>query len=289
MNAFSISQLEGEGVDWYRVAAPQADGYDTEVLLAAYRAQGIDIAGLQRRHCLADPHHTLCQGAVSLRHVPGIVHERFANADISHPNIAAGLAYLRHWPAVATQFARLIHTFHPWRDQKVPEGHPGSCSHSLDSLPGVIFGTVNDPRGLAQAFVHEMGHHKLRALGILIEQCDRFILNRPDELYESPIRKDKLRPMTAVFHAQYSFMHVTALDIYNLRATTDAEELARWRYLLGTNLPRMEEGHALLGSAMRLDRAGERLMAGFMDWSAAVLADGKGLMTEAGVAVAQGR
>ncbi|MFX6277450.1 HEXXH motif-containing putative peptide modification protein, partial [Acinetobacter baumannii] len=82
----------------------------------------------------------------------------------------------------------------------------GSSSHSWEQEFGAIHVTIDNVAGCAQALVHEMAHHKLRARGISIETAQRLIANPPSQRCASPIRKDRARPMTAVFHAQYSFI-----------------------------------------------------------------------------------
>lgn len=79
---------------------------------------------------------------------------------------------------------------------------------------GHILVKSNNPVGYAEGVVHELGHHKLRALRIDMEEHDnRILANAPSELYESGVRKDTLRPMSAVLHAHYSYLHVTELEL----------------------------------------------------------------------------
>jgi HEXXH motif-containing protein len=177
---------------------------------------------------------------------------------------------VRRWPAAFRQFQLLMHTFYPIRFDDsgiVTDKFRGSASHSFAAAPGTMCATVNDPVGLAQAFVHEMAHTKLRALGIQVETGTEFIVNDPNELYESPIRKDEPRPMTAVFHAEYSFIYVTELDLRMLDDSADAAESNHIMMLLARNVPRVEEGLRTLTARVRLDWKGERLMEGFLNWA----------------------
>jgi HEXXH motif-containing protein len=92
---------------------------------------------------------------------------RYAPASPTHPNLAAAEKLLEAWPDIAVQFPQLIDTIQPWTDTTMtPEfwlSVPGSSSHSLEDEFGIIMATVDSPIGLAQALVHEMAHHKLRA------------------------------------------------------------------------------------------------------------------------------
>ena len=50
------------------------------------------------------------------------------------------------------------------------------------------------------------------------ESATAIVGNDPAQRHVSPIVKDRTRPMTAVLHAQYSYVHVTALDLHMLEA-----------------------------------------------------------------------
>ncbi|MFX9012133.1 hypothetical protein ABTN18_20760, partial [Acinetobacter baumannii] len=76
------------------------------------------------------------------------------------------------------------------------------------------------------------------------ETAQRLIANPPSQRFASPIRKDRARPMTAVFHAQYSFIHVTALDLHMLEHAADENERSQYLMLLARNVPRMRAGQA---------------------------------------------
>ena len=121
--------------------------------------------------------------------------------------------------------------------------------------------------GFAQALIHEMAHQKLRALGVSIETAERLIANDPSQRFESPIRKDQTRPMTAVFHAQYSFIHVTALDLHMLAAAQTERE---WQHILmlpARNVPRMQEGYEEVSRHIETYAAGRLFVDAFMKWS----------------------
>ncbi|MEL6535650.1 MAG: HEXXH motif-containing putative peptide modification protein [Bacteroidota bacterium] len=267
-------------IDWSRVAAPQADGYDTEVVLYCLRTRH-GIASAQTSHTLeASKAGTAFEGAVDIRYVDAYHLERFTDAPADHTNLLAAARMVKVWEPVYRQFQRIVHSIHPWEDKTIPEDSLGSCSHSLDSHLGTLYATVNSAHGLAQAFVHEMAHNKLRALGIMLESTDHLITNPPHAVYESPIRKDRLRPMTAVFHAQYSFMHCTALDIENMKVSEGLEH-QKWRVLLQNNLPRMKDGDATLKQYLQTDHDGEAFFKGFFEWSDGVLAEGQKMLTQA--------
>jgi HEXXH motif-containing protein len=158
----------------------------------------------------------------------------------------------------------------------------GSSSHSFEFEFGSIHATVDHPLGFAQALIHEMAHQKLRALGVSFESAHRIIVNDPKQLFESPIRKDQLRPMTAVFHAQYSFIHVTALDLAMLGEAASERERQSILMLLARNVPRMQAGYEEIEKHVRLDDAGEVFVGAFMSWSRQLLQQGQDVLDAAG-------
>jgi hypothetical protein len=259
-------------IDWSRVAVPQQDMYDA--LLAFHLASTTTTT--QRpipfvRTPIGDS-PTIFDGAVAVRYIypeaPGA--PVFCNGALDHPNIAAAVDHVRCWPAAFEQFRMLIDQFHPlaWPDVAADDYRKGfgSCSGSTDAMLGALYATVFDPIGLAQAFVHELAHNKLRALGVNVEGASRLVLNPPDELYVSPVIKDRLRPMTAVLHAEYSFTYITALDIELIRSEKNQERLLRLMRLLKRNLARIEEGAAEIRQHIRVDEAGAAFMGGLYEW-----------------------
>jgi HEXXH motif-containing protein len=274
--------------DWSRLARPQADGYDTDFILGLATTGGSVLRPdpWRRRPSAGAP--TLFDGRVAIRNREsgGLSAPRYAPASPDHPNLAAGEAVLRHWPEAAAQFPALVDTVQPWTDTTIPDSarqYPGSSSHSEEAEFGIVMVTVDNAFGLAQAMVHEMAHHKLRALGVSLLEADRIVTNDPDVLYTSPIVVDRKRPMTAVLHAQYSFMHVTALDVAVYHGAGEGSELrGQAVYLLARNVPRMEVGHEVLGRHLVTDDLGASFHAGFRTWSEEVLSAGRAILDAEG-------
>lgn len=270
-------------IEWVRVARPQDDQYDTSVTLdLATGALAPQSTPHQRRAVGHSP--TIFDGTVAVRYIasrcPGYPH--YTHAPLSHSNINLAVDLVRRWPSVFRQFQLLMDSFHPMFDARIPPSKwglaKGSSSHSDENKFGTLYATIYDPVALAEAFVHEMAHNKLRGLGIYMESAQRLILNAPDELLESPIRKDCLRPMTAVFHAQYSFMYVTNLDLRIVEAEPNPENRMLYLSYLSYNLPRMEFGHEQVKDRIRVDEDGKAFLNGFLDWSEDVFEQGNRLL-----------
>lgn len=230
-------------IDWSRVAAPQTDGYDVDVALSFIEPfPKADRIQLLNRSL--DP--------------------SLSNAPVDHPNIKLAENLLSLWPEGYASFQRLIYCFYPL-DTQTLQGRGSTCG-SDESRPGEMYATVYSVAGLADAFVHEMGHQKLRYLGIKVEHAERLITNSPDELYVSPLRKDKLRPMTAVFHALFSYSYVTQLDLIMYEHEQDRRERAGHLDAIQTNYNRLREGESVLRPNLKTDEDGKKFFASYLDW-----------------------
>jgi HEXXH motif-containing protein len=283
-----VSDIDLSAIDWSRMAEPQEDQYDSKITLA--------LATSGRSPLRAEPHvrratdgcHTICDGTVAVRYFDQeeMAPPHFELAPQDHPNLSSAVEYLRRWPAAYEQFKTLIDTVHPCLDPQItPELRDitvGSSSHSYEKWFGAVFVTVDHHIGCAQALVHEMAHQKLRALGVSLEQAWRLVANDPAELYPSPIKIGQRRPMTAVLHAEYSFIYVTQLDIRMLEAETDEASRDQILQLLMRNVVRMEAGYDTLARNIKTDRAGAAFIEAFLGWAGRVIERGYVLLNENG-------
>jgi hypothetical protein len=92
--------------------------------------------------------------------------------------------------------------------------------------------------------------------------------------------------MTAVFHAEYSFIYVTQLYLMMLAADPDEETRKYLLVLLKTLLPRMEAGFEVIEANIQVDSIGRPFVDGFMDWARRALADGRALLDRERIASA---
>lgn len=268
-------------IDWRRMAEPDPDGYDTRMILELLRSEP---APWHAAIPAGPPPHrepAIAGGKVAVRidGDPLLPAPRFAPLPGIPANLEQAVAYVSRWPAAAAQWPRIVHTIQPFTDTTLPTGGPprlGSSSHNAAARYGTIALTVDCPLGAAQAIVHEMAHHKLRVMGVDNEAAIRLVANPPDALYMSPVVGIP-RPMTAVLHAQYSFIHVTQLDLMMLEGESDPDRRADILVLLGRNVPRMEAGAALLRRHALLDADGEAFMDAFMAWTDRVLDEARRL------------
>jgi ADP-heptose:LPS heptosyltransferase len=277
-----------QSIDWSKLAQPREDQYDTDVTLwlASSTTSPARRQPYVRSHVGDSP--AVFDGQVAIRyvyrHVPEFrfMQAKYPDAALDHPNIRLAAEHVRKWPAAFAQCQRLLEAIHPGTNPKVPPASNaifrGSSSHSYEVFFGTLWSTVFCPIGMAQAIVHEMAHQKLRALGVSFESSTSIVGNSPSNLYVSPIIKTRLRPMTAVLHAEYSFVHVTALDIHVLKAERDRNRRETLSEVLQKNVSRIEEGYDTLREHFIPGEHGREFMEGFLYWTENTIREAKDLL-----------
>jgi hypothetical protein len=265
-------------IDWFRIAEPQFNQYDTEIALDFAQR-----SGYVRRTFPTAPH--IMDGAIA---VVDEGHYRLPSccvpAPADHENIRRACELLEFWPEVACQFRQLTETvaFYQYRGAQRQTYHSTGTERF-----GGIAATVDHAVELAECLVHEMAHHKLRALGVHMNDADRIFLNPADECFHSPIRYDCLRPMPAVFQAQSSFTYAAALHCRIATATQATGAERSFALLqLANLLPKLEFGEAVIREHALLDSAGRDFLAGYQNWFARVRETAYALLAQAQMPVA---
>ena len=119
-------------------------------------------------------------------------------------------------------------------------------------------------QGCAEGIFHEIGHLRLNALNLEVEQHDyRFFTNTPEDLYESPIRRDKKRPLSAVIQAIYSWLMLSENDLQC--ANIQGNAMVSATYLI-TNLPKIEDGLTIIRNNIKCTPEGIDFMDGYLEW-----------------------
>lgn len=207
---------------------------------------------------------------------------KYPDAPVEHPNIRMAADHVRKWVVAFKQCQRLLEAIHPATIPQMPlqstEIYRGSLCHSYESHFGTMWATIFCPIALAEAIVHETAHQKLRILGVSFESASTVIGNDPSDLYVSPVIKDRRRPMTAVLHAEYSYVHVTALDIHMLETERDATRRTVLREVLERNLSRIEEGYETIRKYFKPGEHGREFMEGFFKWTEKTICTAKDLL-----------
>ena len=253
-------------VDWSRMAEPQSDGYDTGVVLR--------LAPLPPREQRApEPGSVWFDVAPVYRGLPDFENDfaRYRDAPASHPNVPRAVALVEQWPLGAAQARKLIAVLHAALDPEVEDDTDtgsssiSSASHSYEHAAGTLWATVHSPVGLAEAIVHEMAHHKLRACGVGFTSATAIVANLPDERYPSPLLAGRARPMPALLHAHYALLHMIALEIAVLtgQASPAAPLL---RALLRRHRQLIVEGDETLRRHLIVDHYGARFLPALRRW-----------------------
>lgn len=264
--------MSPDDIDWARVCEPQQSAYDTSVAL-----------GLAERELnwLPPPHPTpphAFDGRVALRTPrPDVVLSPLLGpGPLDHPNLRWAETCLKTaWPAVHQQFAALIAEI-ALMDVRQPSGgaRTGSHSNHIATPPFAIYVTFFDAFGAAESLVHELAHIKLHCLGVQIESSSRLIVNLPTELYRSPVRSYG-RPMTAVLHAFYSWLHITELDI-RWAAVDPQRAVLRLR----RNCEWIKAMAREIAAYARTDAAGAQFLPALFAWAKRLVTQGQALLHE---------
>lgn len=254
-------------VDWSRVAEPQADGYDSVITLE-FAAQN----GYTR------PSHQavarfLGNAVALLPDATVIFPDDYELAPSDHFNVERAEQLIRLWPDGFEQCQRLLDSVTVFKHRGSFDDYViGSVCGPGSRGFGSVAVTVDNHVGFAEGLVHEMGHHKLTALGVQLETTQRLLVNDPSVRFPSPIRYDCLRPMSAVLHAQYSYTYILALDLAILRANLDLQrDQCIAERSLAIIAPKLRFGMQVIRAHAAPDRSGELFLTAFGDWVSRVV------------------
>jgi len=260
-----MSDLEA----WRLCGRPPADGLDTRFALNVAR-----LRGWTRKRVAAD--ERLFDGRVALLplpdHAPLPVGWRRGNPHEANFREAEEILSSL-WPEVAEQFGELVSVAYavdlesPWRQ--------GYSSDHWITGPFTMAVTGLDAYGTAEGLVHEMAHLKLIYLGVPREGASELLLNPPTELHPSPVRGCD-RPLTAILHALYSWMHMLELQLRML-PTRRQQALQR----LARNVAWVAEMDQLVARKARWSRSGEAFHAGARTWIDELLRAGRSSLQHA--------
>jgi hypothetical protein len=263
-------------IDWSRVAKPQDDGYDIQIL----RQHLVASRGWEKHQ--PNSVLTMCEGMVAIddeRYFAGPtmasfveIHERMPSPE----DIAKVEKYLKGWPTGYLSLQGFLDEFWPKAFRKPHPGVRGSSSgNEIHEGKNCVYVTVDDPQGCAAGIYHETGHLRLKALGIDLETHDgRLLQNAPTELYDSPVRFDKKRPMSAVVHGLYSWLMFCENDIQCGELYNREDSCI---YLQG-NIPKIANGLNEVRCHLKTTEAGATFFDSMLSWGDDIVRRGQAMI-----------
>ena len=277
-------------IDWKRIAKPQPDGYDSEVIASIlYEKYGW-------KKITPSTELTLCNGAVGITEDKLVLLGRTSKDSpmqdgMSYitPELITNIdRFLMGWPDGSLMLQNFLDEYWPkWSATMHPQARGSSSGHNVMSdnllnptgeklILNSVYVTANDPQGCSAGTYHEVGHARLESIGININTHDnQLLLNTLDELYDSPVRWDVKRPMSAVVQGVYSWIMLSEADLQcglNLTGWDTKNPLVQVSpaeasavYLIG-NIPKIEDGLVEIRTHAKLTPEGVAFMDGYLEW-----------------------
>jgi hypothetical protein len=252
-------------IDWSRIAKPQEDGYDVAVL------NSMDAVQFGWRKLEPTTPVTLADGAIAVRPT------RYSMSMGSGATEALDLTqawaddqtrYLSAWTAGYRALRGYMDELWPWWSEHTGKGCSSGHHVMTDTLNmRAVYVTVNDPsRDALRACTTRLAHVRLRTLGIQMETHSGLLLtNRDDERYDSPVRFDVKRPMSAVLQGLYAWLMFVEND-WQLRHAGVSPDSDFVQYTCH-NLPKIANGIREVKTYARTTDAGAAFLQGMYDWS----------------------
>lgn len=250
--------------DWRRLARPQPDGYDTtqlKTVACARWGQG--------------PEHGAAWLTTRLHHDGSETNgDDLEAAPLDHPHLAEIALVAARWPEGEGALS-LLDWFCPlWFKGEMGRGCTSGHTPPSHGTGINAFATINDIVGGTEGLFHELAHQRLHCIGVDLEQHDGLLFrNDNEERYFSPIRRDKLRPMSALVHGIYAWTFVTQVD---LLAGEEGIELLR------ANMPKLRLGFQTVTAEGDWTVDGVDFLEGWHVWVDELIREGVAALKAAG-------
>lgn len=288
-------------IDWSRVAEPQEDNYDVDSfnkvagLLFDYKKPVWDESKPRLFGDSVAIHHGSNHygGSVQVVEEGSELLERLGELDNFFKTVS---------PKYYRSIVASLDLFVPMYDSEMGEQAGLGCTcgpvtKAYEHGPGIEFpcigvtSTINNFMSTTDGIIHETFHQRLYQLGVEMEDSNmQLITNDPDARYNSPIRFDITRPMTACVQAIYSYVCVSEFyaDVirYGMGTENDPYSLID-NYGLGNfmstcayNIHRISNGRILMEKHLETDTpAGKAFFGAFHKFMDRVIDSSTELMT----------
>lgn len=284
-----------KNLPWEKVAEPQPDLSDLFMLWSTAET----LYGYRR--IIRPSSVSLFDGKVAVKLVDAVRmdgSENYIEHDLESfvaQNKAHRLEKVLTLTPYAPHVADFLDVYHPRINQKYDSAHALAalgcqCGPVKKPVDGSIEvgSSYSNPVTAGDGIIHEVWHQRMHALGIDFEtHAGLFFTNSDDELFESPIRKDKPRPMPAVIQAQYSYIGVTEYyktlidQLFNSESAISAmpsdtdlnsSSLDSWLRVSAFNVLRIRQGVDTIEQNIKPTQdIGERFMAGYLKYANRVI------------------
>ena len=279
---------------WESVAEPQKDFVDLEMLWStADKLYGYTKPPQNKELSLFGG-----RVGVNLIALPNNHKKVITQEDYSKNNLAQLLELTLSLTPYYESVSKFLDVYHPYVNDDSDNvfemnlsGLGCSCGPITYPKTGTIeiSSTYSNPIGAGDGIIHEVWHQRMHALGIDFETHSKlFFTNDDTEVYDSPIRKDKLRPIPAIIQAQYSYIGVTEYYqslIENLFDRKDSiltsrpkysnlsiSNLDSWLRMSARNVYRIREGVDTIAANIKpTPDIGERFIYGYMNYADRVI------------------
>lgn len=248
-------------MNWDKMALPQADGYDVEQLLAIRQ---------EKWPMTAVEGPTVWNGMVLRKTKEYMGDYQFASH--TDPRLGEVNAILQKLP-VLTKGLGFVDAFTPMLDGDRTGGYGCSSGHTRPAEVGgvlEIFVTINSPSGGAEGILHEAAHLRLFVLGMGIEKHDGTLIKN-DEVarYFSPVRRDCLRPLSAVIHAIMAWTLMLRVDM-----------VAPCIRNLASNVSKADMGLKTIKENIQPTAAGEEFFGSYFSWADKTIAQADAVLAK---------
>lgn len=284
------TNLAKKKINWDEYIIPQINGKDVkifqEILKDEYGYKPIDHSDME---------YHLLDGKVGIK-LPGNM-GTLRSADMDESSIGLIDEVLSTWPEMRVMVSEMMDYFYPavmndgtyTKGQKIIGcscGIYGNAPHHERTNPNrnkkenesydiSILSTVAGAVGCVEGIVHELGHQKLHALWIDLEDwTGQLFKNGKDEVFHSPVRFDKKRPIAAVVQAEFSYVYVTEFYTHFLQwmldnnmNTYEGMNIKVYGDRQAYNLKRIGNGIHTIKKVAKLTKEGKRFMKSFMNYS----------------------
>lgn len=295
---YSTIQYDELNIDWSRMLEPQYDNYDVDnITLISNKMFGYEKPNVSNNL-------DFFEGKVKLFNK--IEHGDFYSSDLESDETKEILKQVDFLIKFLTP--KYYNSIKNFLDGYAPFGENGKetsktfigcicgpatktydTSHVLGFPAVSVTSCLSSVIGAADGIIHESWHQRLYQMGIEMEEHNQQLIgNHPDDLYNSPIRFDKLRPMSACVQAIYSYIAVSEFHkellkyvIENKETPIGAADLGNVLRINAYNLHRINNGYNLLSKELTsITKSGESFRENFLDYNKRVIDELVEILTE---------